>query len=88
MTDNIQKKPTVYIETSIISFLTSRPNSDLPVSWFQQMTRKWWETCSDDYRLFISDAVFDEIVMGGISASRLRINATKGIEVLISIPEA
>jgi len=82
------KKPTVYIETSIISFLTSRPTRDWTILWHQQTTREWWETCRENFHLYISDAVFDEIIMGDISASRLRVNAVKGIEVLISTPEA
>jgi predicted nucleic acid-binding protein len=81
------KKPTVYIETSIISFLTSRPSRDFTILWFQQMTREWWEICRNDFHLYISDAVYDEIIMGDSHASRLRMEATEGIEILVSTPE-
>ena len=80
-------KPTVYIETSIISFLTSRPSHDLSMSWHQKTTREWWETCRENYHLHISDAVYDEIAMGDILASRLRIDAVEGIDVLVSTPD-
>jgi hypothetical protein len=36
--------PTVYLETSIISYLASRPSRDLIVAAHQQITQDWWET--------------------------------------------
>lgn len=35
-------KPTVYIETSVISYLTSRPSRDLIAAARQELTRRWW----------------------------------------------
>lgn len=34
-------KPTVYIETSVISYLTARPSRDLRTAAYQQVTRDW-----------------------------------------------
>jgi hypothetical protein len=81
-------KPTVYIETSIISFLTSRPSWDLSIVWRQQTTREWWETCREDYLLYISDAVLDEISLGDKSASALRLDAVRDIDILYSTPQS
>jgi predicted nucleic acid-binding protein len=81
-------KPTVYIETSIISFLTSRPSRDQSIMSFQQMTRDWWETCRENYELRISTAVYDEIALGDKSASALRLEAVRGIEILHFTPQA
>jgi len=36
-------RPTVYIETTIISYLTARPSRDLIVAGHQQITVEWWE---------------------------------------------
>ena len=80
-------KPTVYIETSVISFLTSRPSRDLSILWYQQTTQDWWEACRKNYRLYVSDAVRKEISSGDVLASRLRIEAVEGIDILISTPE-
>lgn len=33
----------VYIETSIVSYLTSRPSRDLRAAAWQQITTQWWE---------------------------------------------
>ena len=81
-------KPTVYIETSIISFLTSRPSRDMSIWWYQQTTRDWWETCRGDFQLFISDAVYEEIEAGDIYASALRVDAVRDIDLLDTTPEA
>jgi len=34
---------TVYIETSILSYLTARPSRDLLAAAHQQVTRRWWD---------------------------------------------
>ena len=34
-------KPTAYIETSVVSYLTARPSRDVVVAAYQQITREW-----------------------------------------------
>ncbi len=34
--------PKVYVETSIVSYLTSLPSRDLVTAAHQQITREWW----------------------------------------------
>jgi hypothetical protein len=36
-------KPTVYIETSVISYLTAQMSRDLVVAAHQQLTGEWWK---------------------------------------------
>jgi hypothetical protein len=36
-------KPRIYVETSVISYLTARPSRDLLVAARQEWTRQWWE---------------------------------------------
>jgi len=88
MTENIRKKPTVYIETSIISFLTSRPTRDLSILWYQHTTRTWWDNCRENFHLYISYPVYNEISLGDISASASRLEAVRGIELLRTTPGA
>ena len=37
-------RPKVYVETSVISYLTAWPSRDLVKAAHQQITREWWET--------------------------------------------
>ena len=42
-------KATVYIETSIVSYLTARPSRDLLVAAHQQLTVTWWDQQQERY---------------------------------------
>lgn len=44
-------KKTVYIETSIVSYLTARPSSDLLAAAWQKVSLDWWDTQRD--RLYV-----------------------------------
>ena len=46
--------PTVYIETSIVSYYTSRPSRDLVTAVRQQITREWWETNRLGFETYVS----------------------------------
>jgi len=50
-------KPTVYIETSVISYLTARPSRDLIVVAHQQITDDWCENALQNYVAFVSPVV-------------------------------
>jgi hypothetical protein len=67
------KKTKLYLETTIPSYLTSRPSRDLIVSGHQQITREWWETRKINFRVFISQFVLDEASNGdpGVIKKRL-----------------
>ena len=55
---------TAYLETTIPSYLTSRPSRDLVVSAHQQLTHEWWVTAREHVDLFVSEAVLEEIRVG------------------------
>jgi hypothetical protein len=55
---------TVYIETSIISYLTARPSSDLLAAAWQKSTVDWWDTRRARFELFASDVVIEEAGRG------------------------
>lgn len=58
-------KPSLYIETSIVSYLVGWLNRrDLVVAHNQQFTREWWVRKRDEFELFISPAVVDEASKG------------------------
>jgi predicted nucleic acid-binding protein len=73
-------KPKVYLETTIPSYLTSRPSRDLVTAAHQQITREWWDTRRHDFDLFVSQMVLDEASAGDPEA------ATRRLEVLAALP--
>jgi hypothetical protein len=65
-------KPSVYLETSVISYLVSRPSRDLVVAAHQQVSQEWWLTRTR-YELFTSQLVVQEARAGDpeVAARRL-----------------
>jgi len=84
----IPDMPSVYLETTIISYLTARPSRDLVVAGHQETTRQWWETRRGEYRLYISAFVIDEASAGDAEAAERRMNMLEGIDVLDVDPGA
>ena len=75
-------KKTVYIETSIISYLTARPSSDLLAAAWQKVTIDWWDTQRDRFNLYTSDIVIEEAGRGDDLAVARRLEALAGIALL------
>jgi predicted nucleic acid-binding protein len=72
----------VYIETSIISYLTARPSNNLIAAAWQKETVDWWETQRARFDLYISEVVIEEAGRGDESAASRRLEALEDIEVL------
>lgn len=66
---------TVYIETSILGYLTARATKNLILAANIEVTRDWWELRRSNFKLYISQVVLDEIAEGDseIAAQRLEI---------------
>src|SRR5260370_30274618 len=80
-------KPTVYIETTVPSYLTAWPSRDVVRAGEQQLTRDWWAKRSA-YELRVSSLVLLECGAGDAEAAALRLAALVGIPVLAQTPEA
>ncbi len=78
-------KPRVYIETSVISYLTARPSRDLIVAAHQEVTRQWWQERREVFDLFISEAVTREAALGDAHAAQKRLALLNELT-LIEIP--
>ena len=72
-------KKTVYIETSIVSYLMARPSRDLLAAAWQKVTIDWWDTQRDRFALYTSDIVIEEAGRGDDSAVSRRLGALTGI---------
>jgi hypothetical protein len=79
--------PSVYIETSIVSYLSARRSRDIVIAARQQLTRRWWRS-RGSYRLFVSQLVRDEAAMGDPTARARRMRALRGIPALTVTDDA
>ena len=46
-------KPIVYVETSVVSYLTARPSRDLVIAARQMWTREWWGQAAQAWTLWL-----------------------------------
>ncbi|MFH1050811.1 MAG: type II toxin-antitoxin system VapC family toxin [bacterium] len=76
------KKQKVYIETSVISYLVSKPSRDLVVTGHQQITAEWWKKTRNKFDCYISQVVIEEISKGDKIASSKRLNSVSDFPVL------
>ena len=72
-------KPRVYIETSIISYLTARPSNDFRAMSNQNVTLEWWELERPKFELVISEFVIAEASLGHPEAAQRRLAALLGL---------
>jgi hypothetical protein len=72
-------KQRVYVETTIVSYLTARPSRDLILAAHQEVTREWWERRRADFDLFISQLVLDEAGRGDPEAAKRRVELLVGV---------
>jgi predicted nucleic acid-binding protein len=73
---------TVYIETSIVSYLTARPSRDLLVAAHQQITVTWWDQERAHYDLFTSQVVLAEARAGDPEAAQRRLAVLERLPLL------
>jgi hypothetical protein len=72
----------VYIETTIVSYLVAYPGRDLIVSAHQQITKEWWYKAQERFNLYISEAVLEEISVGDPIAAGRRQEIVQGLPIL------
>ena len=80
-------KPSVYIETTVISYLTAWPSGNVIRAAHQQITKKWWDQRRGDFELFISAFVTREASLGDAVAAQERLAILAGIPSLTVGPE-
>jgi len=71
---------TVYIETSIIGYLTARVSNNLILMANVEATREWWDTRRPQFSLYISQTVLDEVARGDAEI------ASRRLEILLDFP--
>jgi hypothetical protein len=78
--------PSVYLETTIPSYLAARDSTDIRTLGKQQATREWWDVRRNDFKLFVSEAVLVECQSGDPDAVVKRLEVLEGIPLLEQKP--
>lgn len=73
---------TVYIETSVLSYLAARPSRDVVVLGQQQLTSEWWEKERKNFILYVSTIVVDEANSGDGTVVKKRLELLADVEIL------
>jgi predicted nucleic acid-binding protein len=81
-------KSRLYLETTIPSYLVARRSRDLRLAADQETTQEWWETRRQNYELFISGFVVEEVKRGDAQASAARLRLLQGVPLLLELPSA
>ena len=74
--------PSVYVETSIVSYLRQRPSSQVIMAARQLLTHKWWDEERGNYELVTSQYVLDEVSAGDPNLAAERLESLHGIPLL------
>ena len=78
----------LYVETSVISYLTARPSRDAIVLGHQQLTREWWSRVAAEFDVFASRLVVAEAQVGDPEAAAARLTVLVPITLLAETPES
>lgn len=72
----------LYIETSIVSYLRQRPSAQVVTAARQLMTHQWWNDERTKYQLAVSQFVIDEASAGDATLAAERLESLEGIPLL------
>jgi hypothetical protein len=81
-------KEKVYIETSVISYFTSKTSADIIIAGRQEITRKKWPLILDVFEVYISALVLQESEQGDREAVQKRLKAMANIPILAITDDA
>jgi predicted nucleic acid-binding protein len=80
-------KPTLYIETSVVSYLAADPSGHPVTAANQRLTHEWWNTRRKDYALFTSETVLQEAADGDQAMAARRIALLTDSKLLLPLLE-
>jgi len=80
-------KSIVYIETSMVSYLVTRPSRDLVTPAYQEITREWWRGACGKYEMGASELVAAEAGASDPDAAASRLSVLEAIPLLDATPE-
>ena len=81
-------QPSVYIETTIVSYLAARLSRDMIVAAHQQITHDWWDERRSQFQLVSSPLVRREATLGNPAAAARRAELLSDVALLEVTSEA
>ncbi len=81
-------KQSVYIETTVVSYLTAWPSRDLVRAAQQQITRDWWDKHRPKFDLYAAELVLIEAAAGNPEAAAQRLAVLRDLPLLDTTGEA
>jgi hypothetical protein len=72
----------VYVATTVVSYLVARPSRDVIVTAHQQTTHDWWDTRLNEFECYVSQVVIDEASLGDSSEVQKRLDAIRTLPLL------
>ena len=78
----------LYVETSIVSYLAAQPASDVVVRARQLLTHRWWAERRGDFALVIAQPVLTEAAAGDRDAAGRRMRLLHGLPALVVTTDA
>ncbi len=80
-------RPTVYIDTSVPSYLTSRPSREWPLKRHQWVTCLFWNAYGSRFEMHVSRRVVDEVKAGDPTAAQKRVELISSLPSLKTLDE-
>jgi len=78
----------VYVETTVVSYLTAWPSRNELLSLDQDITKAWWSNCRDYCELFTSNVVVEEAKLGDSIAAQERLAVLNSLSLVRSDSQA
>jgi len=80
-------KQSLYLETTIPSYLAARISSNVIIAGKQAVTHDFWESERNKYELYVSDFVIEECEKGDVLIAKKRMALIENITVLEETPD-
>ena len=81
-------KASIYLETSVVSYLTAVMSNDLIIAGHQKITYDWWKNRRSKFNIYISQLVIQEAGDGDKEAAKRRLEILNDIPLLELTTEA
>jgi hypothetical protein len=75
-------KKRIYLETTVVSYVTAKPSRDIIVAGHQGATRELWPQLSMNYETYVSALVFEEARRGDTDQAHIRLAAIEPFPML------